>query len=104
MGYTFVEGTRVIPNNIIVRATCDACKAELEYDEKWECVWGSLPIQVVGGYGMYFDDIDSGDIELLLCQQCADRLCEEWSCFKEAIRNSCCCKKGQSCCDTEIEV
>lgn len=39
---------------------------------------GVLIVKLIGGYGMYFDDMDEGPIVSALCKDCAAKLHSEW--------------------------
>ena len=70
-------------------ATCDNCDTPLIHDavaSKTSMQFqDALVIDLNGGYGMFFDCITSGDPRLVLCEKCANKLIEQFPCFREAI-------------------
>lgn len=63
--------------------TCVDCGAELRFvfdgnnPQDSRQYNNALPVTLTGGYGMFFDDIDTGDRTFFLCHECAHRLCEQ---------------------------
>lgn len=45
----------------------------------------ALVIRLFGGYGMYFDDLNTIVPRIILCRECADKLCGAFPVFKKAL-------------------
>lgn len=88
MGYR--TEVRIEPREtmVIVGATCDECGEEIPSGEDEDSLCGykpdrALPVVLIGGYWYYFDCDD--DPRVLLCKNCAKRLCETFKSFGGAI-------------------
>jgi hypothetical protein len=65
---------------------CVNCDVTLKrvFDDTGTQYEGALGIHLLGGYGMYFDNID-GDRLAFLCRECADKACKTLPWIQEAL-------------------
>jgi len=84
-----IKKVQVVVRKIEYSATCDNCdtpmihdpvasKASMQFQD-------ALVIDLNGGYGMFFDNMISGDPRLVLCEKCANKLIEQFPYFQKAI-------------------
>lgn len=82
MGYITEERIDTLRRTIVVGAKCDNCEAALDCDEEGDNCPNALPLKLIGGYGMFFDDVD---VKILLCGACAHKLLEAFPSFKKQM-------------------
>ena len=66
------------PVPVLPRDHCISCDTELEdvfNNSSAKQYGGALEMKLMGGYGMFFDNID-GDHHVFLCCDCAEVACE----------------------------
>jgi hypothetical protein len=69
----------------VIAGVCDNCGTEMQppYLGRHQHLFsGSLTVTLEGGYARFFD---AGNVAVLLCRECARRLCEEFPCIEKAI-------------------
>jgi hypothetical protein len=84
MAYTTKQIQRDV--TVIDKLFCDNCKAEINavYGDFSVSSQGkgALSIELRGGFGAYFD---GENINVFLCEHCADQVCKAFPFFKKTI-------------------
>ncbi len=98
MGYRVVQKEVTKTVSRLADVVCDECGAKLEHtfpqfsvdaEGTWENLQAhdALEIRLIGYYGGFFDTSGEGPT-VLLCKECATRLCEAFPAFRKAIEES----------------
>jgi len=84
---------RSILEECITNVTCDNCGIQLEkvFEDNKVDYWknlqpkNALELRLIGGYGMYFDQLNGPTPPVIFCKECTDKLIKLFPCLKQAM-------------------